>query len=187
MYRTGIILFVLLMAMNLASSGQMLVETGQHPVTLQLPAIALLDIEPNTSPVALSLDAPTEAGQSVVAGSSSTNNSCWLNYTSAVAAGGSTRHVTVQITGGAIPGGLSITLQAGAYSGGGAGVLGTPGGALTLSATPQSCINGIKGAYTGNGSNNGHRLTYTLAITDYSQLTGGTPSSLTITYTMVDN
>lgn len=188
MYRAGITLIVLLFGLNVAVMGQTLVASGQHSVTLQLPAIALLDIEPaGSSTVNLSLESPVEAGEPLIAGAGSTSNTNWLNYTSAVSEGGASRIITVQITGGIVPAGTAIRLHTGAYSGTGAGILGIPAGTLTLSDTPQTCIISIRGAYTGKGSNNGHRLNYTLDVTDYGLLTGGAPTSLTITYTLIEN
>jgi hypothetical protein len=161
--------------------------TGQHNVTVHLPAIALLDVEPGTYTVNLYVDAPSEAGSPATIGSGATDNSLWINYTSAVAPANPDRIISVQISAGVIPAGITLKVQAGAYSGSGAGTLGIPGGTITLSSAPQTIITGIRGAYTGDGPGNGHRLTYSIEINNFGELYAVDEEVLTIAFTITDN
>ncbi|MBN1822326.1 MAG: hypothetical protein JW833_16515, partial [Prolixibacteraceae bacterium] len=59
----------------------------------------------------------------------------------------------------------------------------------TLSSSSQEVITGIGSSYTGNGSGNGHNLTYALELTsndDYDELVQGN-TSITVTYTLTDD
>lgn len=152
---------------------------------LNIQAIAMLDLEPDASAISFTIPAPTQAGLGpVVSGLS--DNSKWINYTSAVPTG-TTRDVTVAVTGGTIPPGLALRLTTGAATATGAGVKGSPSGILTIETSPKVCIGGIEGCYTGNGANNGHRLTYTLQISNVSLLYAVTSGAAVITYTLVDH
>lgn len=153
-------------------------------VNVSLPTVTLLDIEPSTAAITLALQTPIEAGFPVTVPSD--NSTKWLNFTSAVAVGGS-RKVTAQVTSGTIPNGLRLKLSLSSYTGTGAGSLGSPVTSIYLSAAAQNIITGIGGAYTGNGSNNGYNLTYGLEINNYSQLRYNASGTLTITYTLMDN
>ncbi|WP_435523978.1 hypothetical protein [Chryseobacterium indoltheticum] len=72
--------------------------------------------------------------------------------------------------------------------------MGTPAAQPTLSATDQTIISGIGSAYTGNGANNGHNLTYALAagsgpgaVAAYADLQATASTVATVTYTISDN
>ncbi|MCP9767883.1 hypothetical protein EGI22_08160 [Lacihabitans sp. LS3-19] len=176
----GVLLFlVLLSKFTLAQT----VASGSVGVNLTLPEIALLDIEPNNSAVSLALKAPNEAGSFVK--TASNTNAKWLNYTSAVRQG-QFRNVTVQIEYGSVPPGTKISLSANSPSGGG-GTLGTSNGTIALSYTPQKIINLIGGAYTGNGANSGHALSYTLEVTQVADLDFNSSGTLGLIYTLIDN
>lgn len=151
-------------------------------VSFSLPSIALLDIEPNTNSINLSLTAPTEAGSMVT--NTASNNTKWINFSSAVTPG-QTRRVSAQISG-VMPNGLNLVLNSSTYSGSGAGALGNRVSPITLTASSQTIINGIGGAYTGNGPSNGYNLTFTLSINNYSQLRSQS-SAVSIIYTLMDN
>jgi hypothetical protein len=63
-----------------------------------------------------------------------------------------------------------------------------------LSAADQTIISGIGSAYTGNGTNNGHNLTYALVagsgpggVANYADLLATATTSATVTYTISDN
>lgn len=155
---------------------------SQTNVTLTLPVVTLMDIEPAGN-IALSFTAPTEAGNPI--GNPTPNTSKWINYTSAIASGGLTRKITAAISGTLIPG-VNIRLQAAAASGAGGGTLGTPSAQVTLTNTPVTIISGIGGAFTGNGANNGHRLTISLIPNTYANLTTRTNTTLTIVYTITE-
>jgi hypothetical protein len=163
-----------------------LVMAQTNSASITLPNVVLLDIEPSASTIYLNFEQPTEAGSATVT-SSATDNSKWLNYTSANATS-TTRKITVQISSGSTPNGTVIDLTASSYSGSGDGVsLGTPGATLQLSGTSQNLITNISSCYTGDGQNNGHRLTYTFRITDYANIKTVIAGSMVINYTIVDN
>ncbi|MBP2617141.1 hypothetical protein [Chryseobacterium jejuense] len=155
---------------------------SQTNVTLTLPVVTLMDIEP-TGNIALSFTAPTEAGNPI--GNPTPNTSKWINYTSAIASGGLTRKITAAISGTLITG-VDIRLQAAAASGAGGGTLGTPSAQVTLTNTPVTIISGIGGAFTGNGANNGHRLTISLVPNTYANLATRANATLTIVYTITE-
>lgn len=151
-------------------------------VNLNLPSLAIMDIEPNSNAFNLSVNNPSEAGQPVQV--NSTNNSKWINFSSAVLPGAS-RRIAAQLSGGAING-LDLTLTASSYSGAGAGVLGASAGSVILSGSTQTIIDNIGGAYTGDGVNNGYNLTYSLAISNYNDLRSEN-KTVTVLFTMMDN
>lgn len=151
-----------------------------YNVSFTLPQVALMDIEQATS-INLDLTKPTEAGNRLT--NPANNTTKWLNYTSAVASGGS-RSITASINQ-PIPG-VDIKLQAAAASGSGAGTLGTPSSQVTLSTTPTTIISGIGGAYTGNGIGNGHQLTLSVSPNTYTNLNTSN-NTVTVTYTITDS
>jgi hypothetical protein len=164
-------------------SGSFLVSaqtTGSHAVNLNLSEVAMLDIEPNTSVISFSFVAPSEAGRSLTI--PSVNATKWLNYSSAIKTITPKRVVSAQID--QLFPGLFIKVQAAAASGLGGGTLGTPVGKTTITTTPTAIINGIGGAFTGTGINNGHLLTISLEVDDYAKLVKTTSKIITITYTI---
>lgn len=154
---------------------------SQTLVSVSLPVVTLLDVEP-AGALTLNFTAPTEAGQALTAPAANTTK--WINYTSAIASGGLTRRVTASINQ-VIPG-VSIRIQAAAASGAGGGTLGTSSGLVTLSTTAATIITGIGGAFTGTGANNGHRLTISLAVNTYANLSARTNTPVVITYTITE-
>ena len=161
-------------------------NTDAHDVTVVVPEVALLDIEDGSN-ITLTITAPTEAGLPV--GFSAEDNTQWLNYSSII---GSTtepnRKVTV-VASGNLPAGTNLKVVAGAYTGTGAGTTGSPTAAVTLSTTEQDLITGIGSCYTGDGTSNGHNLTYSIEenMGDYSNLDFDADYTATITYTLSDN
>lgn len=158
----------------------------EHSLGLTIPEIAMLDIEPDNTALNLSFIIPTEAGLPIVTANASANTK-WLNYTNSLSPVVPGRSIEVQVSNGNIPDGVEILVDVSAYSGNGAGVFGIPSGTITLSTSPQVCISGIGGSYTGNGSNNGHQLSYSLGITDYDILDADQTGSLELMFTLVDN
>lgn len=164
-------------------------SNASHAVTINVPEVALIDIEGGTGSINLSIDAPTEAGSPVDL-SNATNNDLWLNYSSIVSRR-RRRSVTAKISSGNMPQGLLLKVSAGAYSGHhGDGRMGQPVGEITLSTAGQTIINSIGSCYTGNGSNNGHNLTYRLELDgssgSYAQLEDAS-TNITIQYTITDD
>ncbi|MDF1550034.1 MAG: hypothetical protein P1P88_19570 [Bacteroidales bacterium] len=174
-------------------------KIATHLVTINIPEVALLDLEftgPATSTaITLAGTAPTEAGSPMTFEDLKAKNSAiWMNYSSIVKGAASSRKVTVAVTSGSVPTGLKLTVLASAASSDGKGALGAASTALTLSGTGQDIVTGIGSTYTGDGPSKGHNLTYQLgyntdAATDYANLRNvdlvGVP--LTITYTLSDN
>ncbi|MBM7418512.1 MULTISPECIES: hypothetical protein [Chryseobacterium] len=166
-------------------------NTDNHTVTISVPEVALVDIEPAaTKNITLGFTAPTEAGNPVVPNTA--NTTLWLNYSSIKSVADPTRNVSVSVN--AIIPGIDIHVTAAAATGSGGGTLGTPAAQLTLSATDQTIISGIGSAYTGNGANNGHNLTYALAagsgpggVAVYEDLQATATTVATVTYTISDN
>lgn len=166
-------------------------NTDNHTITISIPEVALVDIEPAaTKNITLGFSAPTEAGNPILP--SAANTTLWLNYSSIKSVADPTRNVSVKVN--AIIPGVDIHVTAAAATGSGAGTLGTSAGLLTLSAADQTIISGIGSAYTGNGTNNGHNLTYALAagsgpggVAAYADLQATATTVATVTYTISDN
>lgn len=158
-YRPLIIILLISLGINFGFSQE---QTGAN-IYFTIPEIAILDIEPNISDIIFNFDAPTEAGHPI---ETLSDNTKWLNYTSAVTKGSVFRNITAQIDG-IIPG-TKIELTVGRYSGRGKGNIGTTTGTINLSTTAQTIITNIGGCYTNTGTNSGHQLNYTVSINDYS-------------------
>lgn len=164
-------------------------KTANHLVNISIPEVALLDIEATTTTINLAGTAPIEAGLPMAFGADATNATIWMNYSSIVK-GALLRNVGVKITAGTVPTGLKLTVLAGAASATGAGTKGAASAALTLTASSQNILTGIGSAYTGNGTANGHLLTYQLGLSDtaadYANLDFDISNTVTITYTLSD-
>lgn len=163
--------------------------TDNHNINITIPEVAILDIEPAGSKnITMSFTSPGEAGLPLIAPAS--NSTLWLNYSSIIAAVADVRTVSVSLD--ALVPGVDINLTAAAATGTGAGELGAPVGTpITLTTTDQTIITGIGSAYTGDGSGNGHNLTYTLGVgttggAAYADLVASSTIA-TVTYTISDN
>ncbi len=157
---------------------------------IDMQSIALLDIENAGATTNFSLDvpAPTEAGKGLSSNPLVSYSDNWLNY-SCAARDVTSRNIQVSISSGSIPPGLELQLTVSAATGSGAGTLGTPVATnLLLTSTAQNIITGIRGSYTGNGSGNGHQLTYELHFdgVNFDQL-DKISAPITILYTIIDN
>lgn len=166
-------------------------NTDNHTITISIPEVAIVDIEPSaTKNITLGFTAPTEAGQPLLP--SASNTTLWLNYSSIKSVADPTRNVTVKLD--AIIPGIDIHVTAAAATGAGAGKLGTPSAQLTLSAVDQTIVSEIGSAYTGNGTSNGHNLTYALVagsalggVAAYADLQATATTVAKVTYTISDN
>ncbi|MHB1108175.1 MAG: hypothetical protein ACYCZ2_17605 [Lutibacter sp.] len=172
-------------------------KIATHLLNINIPEVALLDLEAPSTSITLAGTVPTEAGLPMTfEDATAKNTSIWMNYSSIVK-GVLLRNVTVSILTGSVPAGLKLTVLAGAASLDGAGTKGTAASIITFinttPTTPQNIVTGIGSTYTGNGVNKGRNLTYQLgyatdAETDYAALRNvdlvGVP--LTITYTLSD-
>lgn len=157
-------------------------QVGSEQVSLNMPAIALMDIEPDNSTITLTMKTPTEAGQFEF--KTNESNAKWINYSSATESN-KRRGIYVQLTSGSVPMGTTLAISA-SNSSGGAGQLGFATGTINLSNAPQLLINNIGGAYTGNGANNGHAISYKLEIIDVSKLDIDDSQTVTVSFTILD-
>lgn len=176
--KISIVLLVLGMTVAFAQDN----NSDNHKVSIVIPQIALLDIEPEASKdISISMSAPTEAGDPL---SEETDNNLWLNVTSIVSSG-ATRDISVKID--APITGLDLKVVSAAYSGAGFGSFGTPQPEVTLSTSDQALVSGIKSGYTADGDGNGFNLTYTAspkADSEFGDLVATTGTDVTVTYTL---
>jgi len=168
-----------------------------HTVTINIPEVALLDLESDSGKnitlagtIGTNLAGNSEAGLPIDF-STATDATIWINYSSIVGSSEPSRKVSVQITDGAVPTGLKLTVLASDDAGNGGGTMGNATAIVTLTGSPQDIITGVESAYTGDGANNGHNLTYQLdyatdAATDYASLDFDESDVLEITYTLSD-
>ncbi len=161
-------------------------EDGYIDVLFSLPELALVDIESNNTHVQLSLKETRVAGNAVEIDEGE-DNSIWINYTSSLSSTHLGRSIYVQVIDGIVPPGIALTVSASQYKGNGKGEMGSPTGTVEVSNSPQTIISNIGRCYSGNGKNKGHRLTYSIEISDYSKLEYNEASDLQIAYTISDN
>ena len=165
-------------------------NSDAHDVVINIPEVALVDVEGTNKTITLSPEAPTEAGE-FLDFSNATDNSLWLNYSSVIGSKTeASRNVTVAITNGYVPSGMELYLTAGAISTG-KGQTGESAGKVKLSNTATNVVTGIGTCYTDNGENAGHQLTYALQLADEQDAVASIDfdeaTTLTITYTLTDN
>lgn len=153
-------------------------QDNTQDIQLTIPEIAILDIEPNTSAIAVSFTAPTEAGNPIVGNPVLSDK--WLNYTSCIA-GGVDRTISVSVD--QLILGVDLKLQAGTAIGGG-GALGTPAGEVIVTTIPIALINNIGGSFTGDGGSSGHQLTFSLEVNDYALINEAVNETIVVTYTI---
>ena len=158
-----------------------------HKVTVVIPEVALVDIEPAVSKdITFTLTAPTEAGNALTI-TNDTNTTLWLNYSS-ILDDATKRTISVKLN--PLIAGVDLQLTANAPSTTGDGELGTGLGPITLTTDDQNLVEDIGSCYTGNGSDNGHNLTYKLLIAEdlttssYADLVANTGAETTVTYTI---
>jgi hypothetical protein len=151
---------------------------GTSAVAITINSIAALKISGGN--ISLIIQAPVAGGQTPL---DATDNTCYLQYTSAAPTGQS-RQITAAWGGSdAAPAGCSLKLQA--TPSGGAGE-GSGAGEITVSSTAQNVITGITRCATGTGSTNGAQLTYTLLVVTTTSLVAGESRSATIAFTLTD-
>lgn len=167
-------------------------KSATHAVSISIEDFALLDIEGPGGSTAISLQptTPDEAGLGITFDADSKDKNLWLNYSSVVA-NGKTRKVTAKVDG-QLPKGLDLMLKTDSYSGNGKGKNGqvSSSAAQKLSGGETEILKEIGSCYTGNGTNNGHNLEYSLRLQDndannYQNLQSGT-YNITVTYTISD-
>ncbi len=163
-----------------------------HDVVISIPEVALVDLESATgTSINLGPQAPTEAGLPLDF-SAQTNSAIWMNYSSIKSTvNDPTRNITAKISTGTLPSGMTLTVTSAGDAGNGDGTMGTSVGAVNLTTSDQNVITGIGSAYTGNGVNNGHNLTYGLSLSvaagSYASIDADDATTVQITYTISDN
>ena len=162
----------------------------EHGVAIEIPEVALVDVEGLDRNITLTPQAPKEAGE-FLDFSDATDNSLWLNYSSVVGSKTeASRKVTVAITNGEVPGGMDLYVAAGGI-GSGKGQRGVAAGKVKLTDIATDLVNGIGTCYTENGVEKGRQLTYGLQLASdedaVSSIDFDDATTLTITYTLTDN
>ncbi|WP_205748212.1 hypothetical protein [Dyadobacter bucti] len=161
-------------------------NTDSHQITVEVPVVALLDLETSSGSenftAAFTQPTPLEAGEKLTAPTD--NATLWLNYSS-IQTASTPKHVDVSAS--AVIPGINVHVVAGT-SATGFGTKGTPTAGFNLTTSAQSLITGIGSAYTVNGPNNGHLLTYSFTALDanYANLRSGS-TTIDVTYTLADN
>lgn len=162
-------------------------EEGELNVSFSLPPVALVDIEPDANnSIHFTVLPAAESGASPQI-KRTTDQTLWLNYSSALANPQNTRSIVAEITGGGLPEGISLNVEASRHEGMGSGQLGQSAGKVSLSSHPRAIITNVGNCFTGDGENNGHQLTFSIEVSDYSKITAASESSFTILYTLSDN
>ena len=165
-------------------------NTDNHTVSITVPEVALLDIEPGAPAknIAMNFTANGEAGLGLT--SPSANASLWLNYTSVVTAGApdNVRQINVKLTTALAGVDIAVTPATPVFTGGTVASAGTSGAAVTLTTTAQDIVTGIGSVYTGDGINKGVNVSYgiTAPAASFASLVAGT-TAVTVTYTLTDN
>jgi len=148
-------------------------------ISIKLLPVALVDIEPSGN-ITMAFAAPIEAGNAIVL--PATNTTKWLNYTSSISLNAAQRRISVAVNE-TIPG-INIKLQASPAAATGAGAKGLSSGKITVGTTAQTIINNIGGAYTGDGTANGHQLNISMEVTNYTNLKVISNKIIIFTYTI---
>lgn len=162
-------------------------EEGELNVSFSLPPVALVDIEPDANnSIHFTVLPAAESGASPQI-KRTTDQTLWLNYSSALVNPQNTRSILAEITGEGLPEGVTLNVEALRYDGTGNGQFGQPAGKVSLSSQPKAIITNVGNCFTGDGVNNGHQLTFSIEVSDYSKITAASESSFTILYTLSDN
>lgn len=177
------IFIVLLLVSDFAFSQ---IDEAQLSVYFSLPEVALIDIEPSVNnDVHFTINSGIESGGSPSFQQSSVD--LWINYSSSLSSAQNSRSIVAEVSLGALPEGITLYLEASNYSGNGGGHHGHGAGKIALSTQPKPIITGIGNSFTGDGVNNGHSLTFSIEISNYSEVVSVKNSNLLVLYTITDN
>ncbi len=183
---TSVILILVLTGFG-TKPGQAQTDEGQINVFFSIPEVALIDIESNSgNNINFTIIPSNESGSSMVVNETS-EEQLWINYSSALASSKTTRTIVAEIAQGNLPRGVTLYLEASSYTGSGNGELGQPTSKVSLSSQPVPIITGVGSCFTGDGVNNGHLLTFSVEVEDYSLLKPSEQSFFTVLYTITDN
>lgn len=183
-------LFVLFFSISFLSLQAQDGASDAHEVTIEIPEVAILDIEPANNAFSLAPTKPDEAGEALDF-TKAINEDLWLNYSSIVGSRTDpSRTIDVKIDG-TVPSGMLLKVKAAADNGEGDGVMGEANaGTLTLSSTAQKIISGIGSCYTGSPEKHGHQLTYALELDgtegSYGKIDFDEATSLKVIYTITE-
>ncbi len=169
-------------------------QENTHKVKFMIPDVSLMDIETDQSSkdIILQVLSPNEAGLPASTTFEGANY-IWLNYTSIKRGGGAGNQklISVRISNGTLPEGVSLKAVAYNASNHGLGKKGVPvSGYLVLSNSDQTIIHEIESAFTGNGSGKGHKIEYSLLVEEEEteDLDNALDETeLTITYTLTED
>lgn len=163
-------------------------EEGELNVSISIPPVALIDIEPAIeNSIHFAIVPSAESGASPQIRKTSTGESLWLNYSCALQNAQSRRSIVAEISEGFLPEGISLNVEASRYRGNGKGQMGQPTGKVSLTNQPQAIITGVGNCFTGDGQNNGHLLTFSIEVSDYAKISTADEVAFTILYTLSDN
>lgn len=161
-------------------------NTAEIPFLLSIPPVSLLNFavggEQQLVTYSYSFLEPNNVEQIITP---STGDKTWINYSSIVNSG-ATNYITVNISSGNLPAGVTLRVLISEDSGLGSGLAGTAVREITLSRYPQNIIVNIGSCFTGVGINKGHRLTYIWDNLENSNYENRDPIGVTYTITSTE-
>ena len=177
--------FLILFGLNVVVKAQADDKDDTHGLTIEMPEVALLDLESATARnFTMTFTPPTEAGLSI--SNPIPDSRMWLNYSSIKSVADPTRTVLVKINSN-ISGGIAFSVFAMSPVGG-IGAVATMPGIASLSNADFPLLTGIGSCYTGSGVGSGHNLIYNVTYSpgSYGDIRA-TNQAFTVTYTLTDN
>lgn len=160
-------------------------NTAEIPLLLSIPPVSLINFAVGGEQLitySYSFLEPNNVEQIITP---STGNKTWLNYSSIVNSG-ATNYITVNISSGNLPAGVTLHVLISEDAGSGSGLTGKTVGEITLSRYPQNIIVNIGSCFTGVGINKGHRLTYIWDNLENSNDLNRDPIGVTYTITSTE-
>ncbi len=162
-------------------------QEGQLNANISLPQIALVDIEPSVNnSIHFTITPATESGDPAVAETTAGGN-LWINYSSSLTSAQNSRSIIAEISQGTFPEGMILYIEASGYSGTGRGQFGQSAGKVEITNQPTQIITNIGNCFTGDGINNGHLITFSIAISDYSKIVSSDELNFMVLYTITDS
>lgn len=181
------IMATLLMVFVLCRHASAQLDEETVHIGFSLPEVALMDVEYiGNGTIEFELLPSSESGGSPVF-RQLTSQEFWINYSSALGKFSPDRSIVAQVSGGSLPEGLELYIQATDYSGTGKGKTGASVGKVMIGSDPRPIITGIGSAFTGNGIGNGHRLNFQVDISQMEKIEAIGSHDFTIMYTLTDN